>query len=875
MLNPTDRSTEANTLFHEHEMAIRLKNTTDMSLVAAIGMMVGSYLDYFVYPEHLWGFFWIRSASSMLLVSLFVLIKYPKLDRVKHALLELLAFVPLGAILWMIYETEGVKSTYYAGLNLVFVGMAVTLWWPLKSIIIQFIFTFVGYVVIAYVQDGTVDNRLFFNNLYFMILTSIFVLIGSHLYQKSRYKEFMLSMDLSEAKKQLEENHFQLQELDEAKTQFFANISHELRTPLTVILGTIETIQERREAGNEDEQSKMLSSVQNNGLRLLGLIDNLLDLVKFDQGQEKLSPQAIETSVFLKGLVGNVIYLAERKSIKLRYEGEEKLPALLLDTGKLEKIIYNLLINSIKFTEPAGFIIVKANYANGYLTFTVEDNGIGMSEEKLANVFQRFWQADSSMNRKFRGSGIGLSLTKNLIDVMGGEVTVESEEGEGTEFKVVLPVVEASQSDVYHDVREIDAVQSMHKKAQLVTAASDELARPLTKAVMPSEKSDMKILIADDEPQIRSMLADSIKKNHDVIEAADGQEAFDLVEHYRPDIVLLDYMMPEMTGLEVCKKLRADDRFLGLPIIILTARADDSAKIECLTSGASDYISKPCSMAELRLRVETQVSVIRFQRELKKQNSQLKESFEKLQEKEVELLRHEKLSSLGRMSAGIIHEINNPLNYVSTSLHLLAMHEKSLPADEVDDFHDSLKDAKEGLSRVVQIVSDLRSFTQADSQSMQQVELLDVIEGAQHFISDQLNETQICEIDVAADLQVLGNRNQLIQVFINFFQNSFDAIRERRELENDLIGEICISARPSIEANCIDLYFKDNGCGISKDAQDKIFDPFYSGKAEGEGMGLGLSIVYQIFERHKIEVSVDSCKNDYTCFQLTMPTSHS
>lgn len=874
--NASDHS-KFQALFDEHERDVRLRNTRNMAIFAAVGMMIGSLLDIAVYPAHFWEFFLIRVASALLLLLIYVGVPKIKRESVRHFVLEFVAFVPLGAILWMIDATQGVHSTYYAGLNIVFVGMSATLWWPWRSLFMLSIFNVVSYLIVCFSQPGEMDWRLLTNNLYFMILTSAFVGVGGHFYLRSRFKEFMLNRELNEATKQLEANHIELQGLDEAKTRFFANISHELRTPLTVILGTVEGLQEKKPARDSAREAEMLDSVRNNGLRLLGLINNLLDLVKLDQAGMKVLSDPTRASVLLRGLVKSVQTLAEQKSIHLDYAEKEELPVLLLDVEKIEKIVFNLLINAIKFTDAGGCIHVRAAYEGGRLKFSVKDNGIGMDGEKVRNIFKRFWQADSSMQRKFRGSGIGLALTKDLVDVMEGDISVESEERKGSTFFVELPAEISEQAAVSEEAEILGPVERIHRSAQLIADVADESQRFVSEGVLPElndKNSDtLTVLVADDEPDIRTFLASTLEDAYTVIEAIDGQEALSSINQLRPDIVLLDYMMPSKTGLEVCHELRADTRFSGLPIVMLTARADDQIKMECLRAGANDYLSKPCSMAELRLRVDAQARVIRFQRQLREQNHQLEQSFRELQEKDVELLRHEKLASLGRMSAGIIHEINNPLNYVGTSLHMLSLHERSLPPDEIDDFRDSLSDAKEGIERVVQIVTDLRAFTKSETQSMAHVSLLEVVEGAERFVADQLTRGIVCQLDIARDITVYGNGSQLMQVFMNFFQNSCDAIRERQQSEPEHQGEITVSARRMAGADTVTLFFHDNGCGIPAETRDKVFDPFFSSKQEGEGMGLGLSIVYQIFERHGIHVQLDSTENEQTCFQLAMPVS--
>jgi signal transduction histidine kinase len=308
---------------------------------------------------------------------------------------------------------------------------------------------------------------------------------------------------------------------------------------------------------------------------------------------------------------------------------------------------------------------------------------------------------------------------------------------------------------------------------------------------------------------------------------------------------------------------------------MLTARADEKIKLECLKAGASDFISKPFALGELSLRVKNQIGMIAFQRQLREKNVELAKAMEQLKENEVQMLRQEKLSALGRMSAGIIHEINNPLNYVQAAHHMLGVHGRELKGEAAEFFEDALKDAQEGVKRTEQIISDLRSFTMTGPQPLGSVGLGDVIEAAQRFFGDQLKKLGEVEIEVDSSLLVRGDRGQLVQVFSNLFQNSIDAIEEKNSGAPPHQGKITIHAHTTLGMNRekqIIVTFRDDGCGISPENRGKIFDPFFTNKDVGKGMGLGLSIVYQIIERHQIEVAVDSEEGQFTEFQLSFPT---
>jgi len=854
--------------FEAHERQIRHRNIPTTALIAAVITAAGLILDYFVYPEFFWKIQIIRLVGITISLLIYWWATRHTVDEVSSFFPSYLPLTVIISISLMILITDGGNSSYYAGLNLVLVALAILLRWTVKMGFEMSVYLIIAYIGASLGSRVTPDLGTLVNNFFFIGSNAVLVVVGAFLYDRTRRSEFFLQKEIEDRNLELADNQLRLQELDEAKTRFFANVSHELRTPLTIMLGTTETLRDRKVT---DLQSRF-EVLHANGLRLLGLIDNLLDLVRFDQGDDKVNREAVDAEVFLRGIINGMSHLTDRKDLKLDFEAKTDLPVLALDQDKLEKILLNLLINSVKFTSFGGSISVSAKYEEGVLNFTVEDNGIGMSEEKQEQIFSRFWQADTSSNRKFRGSGIGLSLVKSLVDLMEGEVRVESVEEEGSSFYVSIPAEESILLGNNEEVP-VDPLAEMHKQAMLTLPELGPSS--VLELLAPDDEKKYTILVADDEEDLRGFLSSELARNYEVIEASDGVEAISFVRQFEPDLVLLDYMMPDKNGMEVCREIRNDSRLSHIPVIMLTARADEKIKLECLKAGASDFISKPFALGELSLRVKNQIGMIAFQRQLREKNVELARAMEQLKENEVQMLRQEKLSALGRMSAGIIHEINNPLNYVQAAHHMLGVHGRELKGETAEFFEDALKDAQEGVKRTEQIISDLRSFTMTGPQPLGSVGIFDVIEAAHRFFGDQLKKLGGVEIEVDPSLLVRGDRGQLVQVFSNLFQNSIDAIEEKKSGDSQYRGRITIHAHTTLgmdREKQIIVTFKDDGCGISPENRGKIFDPFFTSKDVGKGMGLGLSIVYQIIERHQIEVAVDSEEGQFTEFQLSFPT---
>ena len=517
------------------------------------------------------------------------------------------------------------------------------------------------------------------------------------------------------------------------------------------------------------------------------------------------------------------------------------------------------------------------------LQLTVEDTGVGIPPEVLPRIFERFWQVDTSSTRKFQGAGIGLALVRSLTEAMDGEVSVRSKVGHGTIFAVTLPaaaaVVEMEPVEGLEDpLADGGHIANLHRRAAMSIpgkmAPRGTLpirpAGPATPTMIGARPSGARplVLIADDEPDIRRFLRMQLE-GVDVIEASDGGEALELARLRRPQLALLDHMMPEMDGVEVCREIRANHTTRGIAVIILTARADEQTKLAALQAGANDFLTKPFSTAELALRLENQIAMARVRREIMDLNNELHAALEQIKENEVMMVRNEKLSALGRMSAGIIHEINNPLNYASAGLHALETFTRSLPDKDQPDYLDILNDIKEGVERVSQIVIDLRKFTRDDAATSGDADLAEIIGRARRMVSHQVGKDIAFNLKAPDYAPISGNPNQLVQVFINFFQNSIDAIHQRIAAAPGEPGRIDVAIEPSGEGWLVSIH--DNGIGIPPEDLKKIFDPFFTSKDVGKGMGLGLSITHQILQAHRAIIEVDSRPTEFTRFRIAFP----
>lgn len=850
-------------------------------------MPAGSLLDYYVYPDKLWPFFCLRLVSSALAAVAWVFL-FTDLGRRSGGWLgAIVPLIPVVSIAGMIAEKEGFGSPYYAGLNLVLLAVGAVLHWSLLESIIA-----VSLVLFIYIAAGSVHaarqgafptQNIIVNNFYFIALMDVMVIVGNYFQHRARFREFALRYELDRNRKVLEETNQKLTELDQIKNRFFANVSHELRTPLTLLIAPLENL--LRRFNLDAETKELLSTMHSNGMRLLKLINDLLDLVRLESGRMEVKREPLDMSEFVKAVSSAARQVAQDKRLRLQTSIDANLGTVLADRDKLDKIVLNLVFNALKFTPAGGQVELRAERRDGKFVLAVIDTGMGISEKNLEHVFDRFWQADGSSKRKFQGMGIGLALVKELVEIQGGQVTVQSQEGKGTTFTVSLPyepatAVERPQPAPEFSPEEAAAVggtvtseewlANLYRRAELFPALT-----PVQDSIRPVETTGNgdrpMVLVADDEPDMLRFLKSELSSHYRVLEAVDGQQAIEKASQFLPDLILLDMMMPEKDGLQACREIRERTSTQSIPVVLLTARADEETKLAALGAGASDFLAKPFSTTELHVRIKNLVESHKYQRKLSKQNQVLETTIEQLKETETQLVQSEKLASLGRMSAGIIHEINNPLNFAATGLFTLRNKGKYLAPDQQEDYAEVLRDVEDGIKRVKTIVSDLRMFTHAGGDGRDQVEVAEVVASALRFLSNEWKDRIQIEEKLTEHQTIWANKNKLIHVLVNLLQNSVDALNAK-SFQNER-PTIWLEGR--VEPNKSILIVRDNGTGIETHHLDKIFDPFYTTKDVGEGMGLGLAICYRIVQEYDGRISVKTDPGKYCEFTLEFPAKPS
>ncbi|MBC8319830.1 MAG: response regulator [Bacteroidetes bacterium] len=410
-------------------------------------------------------------------------------------------------------------------------------------------------------------------------------------------------------KKQLEVEYLEkekLSELASMKSRFFANVSHEFRTPLTLILGPLRNL--KKEVVS-DKGKKDLSIIQRNSIRLQQLINQLLNLSKLESGKMKLQVQKLDVIQLVNRYTQNFESLATQKKIILKYLHDEDAIFVWIDTDKIEKILYNLLSNAFKFTPKGGSITIrismaaKDNINKKEVHISISDTGMGIRKDQLPHVFDRFYQASASHKSDLEGSGIGLALAKELVELHHGKISVSSQEGIGSVFNIFLPMGDEhlEDGDKLMLPKQIDNQEVIEE----IIAESHEPDSDNHKEILQSKPI---LLIVEDNSDLRLYIRGHLEEDYNIVEAFNGKLGFSQAIEIIPDLILSDVMMPEMDGYELCSIIKTDERTSHIPLILLTARVAQESKIEGLETGADDFLTKPFDPEELRIRIRNLIN---------------------------------------------------------------------------------------------------------------------------------------------------------------------------------------------------------------------------------------------------------------------------
>ncbi len=490
--------------------------------------------------------------------------------------------------------------------------------------------------------------------------------------------------DLREANVRIQTQAQKLEELDRFKTRFFANISHEFRTPLTLMVGPLENALTGAYGPLGEGMSTQLQIMLRNALRLLRLINQLLDLSKLESGKMELRARSRNLISLLEGITFSFTAFTAQKGIDLVFETTDSDIRLCYEPDKLEKVFFNLLSNAVKFTPEGGAINVSVSETDEHVTVVVRDTGLGIPADQLPFIFDRFRQVDGSNTRKYEGTGIGLALVKELVLLHGGEIEATSRYGEGTAFTVTLRKgTQHLQPDQISHEQGDEGETDPHQSGLMEMASAEfnrlaETDRPSgTTALSTAPDTAPLILVVDDNPDIREYITSCLGATYRVATAEDGVVGLAKISELLPDLVVSDIMMPNMSGHQLCERVKTNPDLRHIPIMLLSAKTSQETVIESLEYGADEYMAKPFNARELHARIKNLLQMREQERALKILNEHLEEkvaeqldimlSDRKAYEAEL-VIEKERAEEAARLKSAILsnmsHEFRTPLTAI-------------------------------------------------------------------------------------------------------------------------------------------------------------------------------------------------------------------
>ena len=693
------------------------------------------------------------------------------------------------------------------------------------------------------------------------------------------------------AKLEIEKANIKLKQMDRYKTHFFQNITHEFRTPLTLILGPLESILSGELKNIPNSYVEQLNIMLKNARRLLRLINQLLDLSKLDSGKMELLPEKIDIVEMLQYITSSFETISKSKKLSFKLITSNNKIIIEADPEKIEKILYNLYSNAYKFTPSQGLISVSVTELENSIKIAIKDTGKGIPNSELKNIFERFRQVDGSIKREQEGSGIGLALVKEYIELHDGNIKAKSKLNEGTVFIVELPIHNAKYSKEYSYEEKSASYNTgiKYKKSKINKHITTEVIKVTTEnnkfdtgeleiaAVKSSKSSDSfikiigsqikTILIVEDNADMSKYILNNINPYYNCLLAENGAEALDKIKSNQIDLIISDVMMPKMDGYELLKAIRTNEKTKLIPFIILTAKVSEEARIESLQIGANDYLTKPFNAKELIARINNLLII-------KEQSVKINTAYNILKKTKDRLVRTEKLASIGILSAGISHEINNPNNFISLSTSLgmenvTELKEKIkqsstdllIDKQQIDFFENIFNKISEGSKRINMVVDSLKAFSHLHEKKNNPVNLNNSIIYVVKKLGFMIENRIIVEESLSSVPKFDCDPSAIEQVFFHIIKNAIQAIPEKGTIE----------LKSNYIKNKIIYTILDSGTGVSKDIENKIFDPFFTTK--DTGYGLGLSISHNIIDAYNGSITIYNNKTKGVTAEISLPVN--
>lgn len=776
--------------------------------VTAAIMLAWSVLDWLLAPEHIVTFVALRAgACGVAVLTVLVAQRAATTTRAVFASWWVFSISWNLAIAPMLAFVADAPAPYIAGASIAMTVAGVYPVWPARLAA-----TNVSVQALA-LMTGLALGEPSVGNLVFGILA--FGSIGV-LATVTAGLRFEGHKRLFDARQELTNANSRLQKIDKQKNEFFANISHELRTPLTLILAPVNQL---LSAVRPSPERDALLVMRRNADRLLRLIDDLLELAKLEAGGLRLRVREMDLSALTRQVVENAAPACEANELDLGFEVTGDAPEMYGDPHRLEIVFTNLLGNAIKFTPPGGRIMVEVRYSSAGTTVAVSDTGPGIPTTQVDEIFQRFRQAKSSGTGRHGGVGIGLALARELTEVHGGTLTVESVVGQGSTFRAFLPSGSQQFPDELIERRHVQLSEHPGRRAEdrttsvptsLDLGVSTETQEPSSAppTILFDRGRMPRILLVEDEADLRKLIYGVLAQHFEVSTAVDGAEALEILERQRPDLILSDIMMPRLSGIELCRVVKGDPSMQHIPVILLTAHGDSDTALEGYEAGANDFVPKPFQTKVLLARVRAHLQMRALSLQVADQA---------------------RLASAGTLAAGLAHEVKNPINAILSAAQVLTSGGSSkVPSEKL------LSVIVDGAQRVNEVVSALNTHARpSDETDLQAVDLRDGIEATVRLLEHKSGDANIhCEFEATECVRVPARAFN--QIVLNLLDN---AIRS---------GALNIWITLRQRERVVSIMVADDGPGVPHDLVARIFDPFFTTRDQGEGTGLGLHLARKI-----------------------------
>ncbi|UOF01264.1 ATP-binding protein [Bdellovibrio reynosensis] len=690
--------------------------------------------------------------------------------------------------------------------------------------------------------------------------------VESDIYERAQEIQ-KANKELAAKERELRKLYEKLTELDRQKTQFFANVSHELRTPLTLIIGPVDQLLKSPEITAKTKE--LLELIRKNAMALLRQVNDLLDIAKFDAGELAAHYEQIQLNEFVKRIADNFSVLAQEKNIQFTLDLPEELK-VEVDPDKLQKIVMNLLGNAFKFTPANGKIRIslenKVKEGRPYFVLSVADSGPGIPENQRKNIFERFFQIEDSKVRQKGGTGLGLSIVKDFTDLLQGKVEVSQAQEGGAQFIIEIPMIAPEKTEVFTSIHE--GSQELTQQ-QMISELIEEKSETTPEFYKDEESDQAVILVVEDNSALRNFVASCLSAEFRCVTAGDGLEGYRQAQLIKPDLILTDLMMPKYDGTYLIDHLRLDQEIKDIPVIVLTARADDKLRMDLLSRGAADYLLKPFPPEELLVRVRNHVSYYRAKRllqtELEMQGEDLDEMVRELASANQELKRLSKMKD--EFLATLSHELRTPASIIFSYSEMLK--EEELESEFMIEAIEAVnRNAKMQLRLVSDLLDIARSMKGKISLAREKILFEDVLQEvlqSQNYFAKEKGVELKFKTGPALP-PIWADPVRLSQILGNLISNAIKFTHPG--------GHILIEAVQN--KGFINVSVIDDGEGITPDYLPHIFKPFTQQNStlarSHTGLGLGLSIVQHLVQLHGGTISAHSeGLNRGSKFLLSLP----